>query len=166
MSVRTDVVPPGLPWAYASYVQRKRKRDLIEREGRFRGHRTPVFVGLSALPIGKTIFAIAFAVRDRYCLLDSAVSRVHVQAGARLDMLTSFFIKNLQSFEEYNFCKVVGAGVPGTLESRCPRLCVALWREMDAFPIVFDTFDLGNMGTKWNKHLDEQANSMARKCIS
>ena len=71
--------------------------------------------------------------------------------------------------------KVVGCAMPRRLFELCPSLCSRLWAEIDVVPIVLpqdhkDGWDhfLSHSGGKdgWvTRTLDEQAESMGRKCV-
>jgi len=71
--------------------------------------------------------------------------------------------------------KIVGAAIPQALDRKIPNLCSRLWKELDILPLVLDEYneprqqsDRGSYATflGWKeKHVDEQADSMARKCV-
>ncbi|KAL4781549.1 hypothetical protein BJX76DRAFT_363492 [Aspergillus varians] len=70
--------------------------------------------------------------------------------------------------------KIAGIAFPRDLAERCPTLSVKLWKELDAVPFVIEQeqhrrgkMDQGELATflGWEeKQMDEQADSMARKC--
>lgn len=87
------------------------------------------------------------------------------------DMVTDYIIKELSCYERKIFCKFIGAGVPFGLTKIAHNLCSKLWAELDIVPIALRR-DQGryNFGLRsssdWDaKCVDEQADSMARKCI-
>ncbi|KKK21360.1 hypothetical protein ARAM_002646, partial [Aspergillus rambellii] len=71
--------------------------------------------------------------------------------------------------------KFAGVAFPEALAQECPSLTLKLWKEFDAVPLVIDRkphhrtqADQGETATflGWEqKQMDEQADSMARKCI-
>lgn len=80
-------------------------------------------------------------------------------------------IKELESYEHSNLAKFVGAGLPNELLARAPKLCSRLWLELDIVPIanlaeVENEAEAKRARAFWSaKCVDEQADSMARKCI-
>jgi alpha,alpha-trehalose phosphorylase (configuration-retaining) len=87
------------------------------------------------------------------------------------DVVTDYIIKELSCYERRIFCKFIGAGVPFGLSKIAHKLCSRLWAELDIVPIALRR-DQGRYGSErksssnWDtKCIDEQADSMARKCI-
>jgi hypothetical protein len=79
-------------------------------------------------------------------------------------------LQELKAYEHQNLSKFIGAGLPYALMKKSPRLCSRLWLELDIVPIVMKPDMEGDEGanerTFWEqKCVDEQADSMARKCI-
>jgi hypothetical protein len=67
-------------------------------------------------------------------------------------------------------CKFIGAGLPHDLAKRTPKLCSRLWLDLDIIPIsLLPDIDGDNNPRQDNfwivKDVEEQADSMARKCI-
>ncbi len=78
----------------------------------------------------------------------------------------------MESYEHENLAKFVGAGLPLELLKKAPRLCSRLWLELDIVPISVipevEGHDSGEPNERgyWSaKCVDEQADSMARKCV-
>jgi alpha,alpha-trehalose phosphorylase (configuration-retaining) len=90
---------------------------------------------------------------------------------SRQDIVTDYIIKDLSSYERKIFAKFIGAGVPDELMKMAPKLCSRLWAELDIVPITTKPGEeshsyRGNNTPHWDmKNVDEQADSMARKCI-
>lgn len=71
--------------------------------------------------------------------------------------------------------KIAGIALPRGLSQRCPSLAMKLWEVLDAVPLVIEQEkhrrakgDQGELATflGWDeKQMDEQADSMVRKCI-
>lgn len=66
--------------------------------------------------------------------------------------------------------KFIGLAMSADLAERCPDLCARLWLELDIIPIVLrkaeENVSWGSYDEQLPfKSLDEQAESMARKCI-
>lgn len=87
------------------------------------------------------------------------------------DRIAEYVIQELTSYEHNNLAKFVGAGLPYELLARAPKLCSRLWLELDIVPIsVMPELEGHEAESKdrtfWSaKCVDEQADSMARKCI-
>lgn len=86
------------------------------------------------------------------------------------DLIAAYVVGEVDRYQRENFSKFVGAGLPTTLKYMSPRLCSRLWLELDVVPIVIRPDDHHNHPTRskqfWDaKRVDEQADSMARKCI-
>lgn len=67
-------------------------------------------------------------------------------------------------------CKFIGAGLPHDLAKRAPRLCSRLWLGLDIVPISLlpdiEGDSVPGQDNFWVvKDVEEQADSMARKCI-
>ena len=67
--------------------------------------------------------------------------------------------------------KFVGIAMPVDLAMKCPHLCSRLWAELDIVPLVLHGKGVHSVGwinrELWtDKTLDEQAESVARKCIT
>lgn len=86
------------------------------------------------------------------------------------NLIADHIIKELEEYEHKNLCKFIGAGLPYELMERSPTLYSRLWLELDIVPISFITQlerrETANDRIHWDaKCVDEQADSMARKCI-
>lgn len=113
---------------------------------------------------------VSFAVRDATYLIDFAIKNVSAAESNSTnnhDFLADWIIKSLRSYEHKTFTKVVGAGLPHALQTTSPTLCSRLWLELDIVPIVIQQHhEHKEMISLWlSKRVDEQADSMARKCI-
>jgi len=82
------------------------------------------------------------------------------------DLIADYVIEAVQLYEHNNLSKFIGAGLSTTLAYISPSLCSRLWLELDIIPIVMDLDDGHKEKSFWNvKQVDEQADSIARKCI-
>jgi hypothetical protein len=85
--------------------------------------------------------------------------------------MTDYIVSELQAYERKNFCKFIGAGLPHELTEKALNLCSRLWAELDIVPIAMHPDKDGHSQHAkdkeyWDlKRIDEQADSMARKCI-
>lgn len=67
----------------------------------------------------------------------------------------------------------MGVAMPVSFASRFPSLCPRLWRELDIVPIILedgvrpgDLYMAAEAPHKWEaRGLDEQSDSMGRKCV-
>ncbi len=90
---------------------------------------------------------------------------------AREDLVANHVIAELESYEHNNLSKFIGAGLPFELIKKSPKLCSRLWLELDIVPISIlpesDGYEAESKDQNfWTaKCVDEQADSMARKCI-
>ena len=82
------------------------------------------------------------------------------------DLIAEHIITEVQYYEQDNFVKFIGAGLPTTLKYMSPTLCSRLWLELDIVPVVLRPDEEQKEKSFWDvKRVDEQADSMARKCI-
>jgi hypothetical protein len=83
--------------------------------------------------------------------------------------VTDYIINNLSCYERKIFSKFIGAGLPTAIRKIAPKLSSRLWSELDIVPISLrPEVENYHHGAKRNwaiKCVDEQADSMARKCI-
>jgi alpha,alpha-trehalose phosphorylase (configuration-retaining) len=87
------------------------------------------------------------------------------------DLIADHVIGELEKYEHDNLAKFIGAGIPYDLMKKSPKLCSRLWLELDIVPISImpdsERYELElKDNSYWDvKCVDEQADSMARKCI-
>lgn len=89
--------------------------------------------------------------------------------------ISESIITELKRYSRTYVEKIVGMAFPKEIQDRVPELCSRLWTELDCIPLVLDhhhrprqSSDEGHIGTfrGWtDKSVDEQADSMVRKCI-
>jgi glycosyltransferase involved in cell wall biosynthesis len=111
---------------------------------------------------------VALAIHDTVYLIDFSVKHIMLDDAMRMgqDLIADYIIEAIQDYEQTNFSKFIGAGLPTTLKYMSPTLCSRLWLEVDIVPIVMRPDDDHKEKTFWDvKRVDEQADSMARKCI-
>ncbi|KAE8165723.1 hypothetical protein BDV40DRAFT_308648 [Aspergillus tamarii] len=134
-----------------------------------------VYAGISELVTDGSDGKVTLAIRNATQLVDFFVYRLVVHGGHVLSVATSEFISHLRSYGKKNRTKIVAVAVPQTLVNKWPSLCSHLWKDLDAVPLVLECKDRirekdepGELATflGWErKELDEQADSMARKCL-
>jgi hypothetical protein len=138
---------------------------------------------LSAVFVDESTVAVAYAVHNTVYLLDYAVKHISLHdeeeeeaqdKGEKTPQawdqrIARRIVKGIEKYEHENFIKFLGVGLPTTLKQMSPSLCPKLWLELDMVPIVLmpDGHDeLDSVGSFWDaKGVEEQADSMARKCI-
>jgi hypothetical protein len=117
---------------------------------------------------------IAFAIHDGiFSLQYFSVKSVNLGQHSQDDEIANIVIRELKSYERCYLAKFIGAGLPQELKERSPSLPSRLWLDLDVVPILITTVT-SNHGDGTNatyrswwhkKSVDEQANSMVRKCI-
>ncbi|CRJ87217.1 hypothetical protein BN1708_009226, partial [Verticillium longisporum] len=128
----------------------------------------PLFVGISAVFADDHTAVVATAVHDTVYLIDFTVKNVVLDDALRMgeDAIADYVISTLEGYERENYSKFIGAGLPTTLKYMSPSLCSRLWLELDIVPVVTRHDDEHKGQNFWDvKRVDEQADSMARKCI-
>jgi len=150
-------------------VHRKRQMStLAEKEGHFGPSLTTLFLGISAVFADDHTAVVALAIHDTVYLVDFSVKHIVLDDAMRMgaDLIADYIIEEVEKYEHENFAKFVGAGLPTTLKYMSPTLCSRLWLELDIVPIVLRPDDEHKERSFWDvKRVDEQADSMARKCI-
>lgn len=96
---------------------------------------------------------------------------LHANAATGRDAIADYVIEELSSYEKRVLAKFKGAGIPHHLAKMAPQLCARLWAELDIVPLVMHPNEAGHDAEEFDaqyweyKVVDEQADSMARKCI-
>ncbi|OGM43803.1 putative heat shock trehalose synthase [Aspergillus bombycis] len=137
---------------------------------------TTIYAGISILhcDYGDTRAAIAF--RNSAYLFDYVVFNLPAESpNTPAHTVCNRIISELRTYSEKHTEKITGLALPLSLADKYPSLCSQLWRELDILPLVLEhkerartDSDQGELATfsSWNtKELDEQADSMARKCM-
>ncbi|KXJ89655.1 family 4 glycosyltransferase [Microdochium bolleyi] len=153
-------------------VQRHKRLSKVEEEqGSFARSLKPLFLGISAAIIDDGDTAIvSLAAHDQTYLVDFAVEKLPLdkeKKGNDSDnVIADWIISGLATYAKHHHVKFVGAGVPDKVaDELSPSLCSRLWLERDIVPIV-QSSNCDAPGGFWNaKQVDEQADSMARKCV-
>lgn len=125
-------------------------------------------MGISAVFADDHTAVVALAIHDTTYLIDFSVKHIVLDDAFKIgeDVISDFVIASVKEYERENFAKFIGAGLPMTLKYMSPTICSRLWLETDIVPIVIRPDDEHKEKTFWDaKRVDEQADSMARKCI-
>ncbi|KAL7624688.1 hypothetical protein AAE478_006258 [Parahypoxylon ruwenzoriense] len=128
----------------------------------------PRFLGVSAVVCDddENCVLLSIATHDHTYLIDYSVERLNLKDPAQKgrDVIADHVIAQVQKYEQDNLVKFVGAGIPVNLCELSPTLNSRLWLEIDIVPVDFDVD--GSETSFWDsKDVDEQADSMARKCV-
>ncbi|GFF43565.1 trehalose phosphorylase [Aspergillus udagawae] len=135
-----------------------------------------VYAGLSVLFADDGYATIALAIRDATYLLEFIQEKVPRKDNKPLSQaISDFVVHQLQKFSEKHLEKFIGLAMPQHLAEACPGLCSRLWAELDVIPLVLPEENRKeNEPSKqplptypgWEtRSLDEQAESMGRKCV-
>lgn len=130
-----------------------------------------IYGGISACADESTI-GLVLAVRDTTYFLDYSESHLpRTDATSAAEQITDFVLKEVRQYEMDHLEKFVGIALSVDLAMGCPRLCPRLWAELDIVPLVLHGKGVHSVGwinrEMWSeKTLDEQAESVARKCIT
>lgn len=111
---------------------------------------------------------VAVAVHDTTYLVDFSTEHLPFNEAHShtKDVIADYVIGIVQKYEQDNLAKIVGAGLSEILQSMSPNLCSRLWLDIDVIPIVMGTECDPERPSFWDaKHVDEQSDSMARKCV-
>ncbi len=125
-------------------------------------------MGISAVFADDHTAVVALAIHDTIYLTDFSVKHIVLDDATKIgrDLIADYVISEIEHYEHENFAKFIGAGLPTTLKYMSPSLCSRLWLELDIVAIVVRPDDDNKERTFWDvKRVDEQADSMARKCI-
>ncbi|KJZ78742.1 hypothetical protein HIM_02133 [Hirsutella minnesotensis 3608] len=149
---------------------RRRKSLPSEKGGSYVKALTTHYIGISCASNDDGTAVLAFAIRDAIYLIDFCVEEVskwdnNQPSDDNRDQLADRIIAIIKSYQYENLSKFIGAGVPSEVASVSPTLCSRLWLELDIIPLVLDTKSNGKEDFWDVVHVDEQADSMARRCI-
>ncbi|OJJ51686.1 hypothetical protein ASPZODRAFT_55049 [Penicilliopsis zonata CBS 506.65] len=135
-----------------------------------------IYAGIAVMKTEDGSEAVAIAIRDTTYLLDFLEHKFTAKdCEHHHSAISDYIIEKLKSFSELHQEKFVGAALTKYLAEKCPTLCSQLWAEMDIVPLVLPEEkrvetdetgeDLGH-STGWEtRQVDEQAESMGRKCV-
>ncbi|KAJ9149436.1 Glycosyltransferase family 4 protein [Pleurostoma richardsiae] len=159
----------GREFSRGTSMHRQRQMStIVEKEGHFGAALTTLYLGISAVFSDDHTAVVALAIHDTVYLIDFSVKHIVLDDALRIgeDLIADYIISEVDKYEHENFAKFIGAGLPTTLKYMSPTLCSRLWLELDIVPIVMRPDDDHKQQSFWDvKRVDEQADSMARKCI-
>ncbi|ROW17269.1 hypothetical protein VPNG_01405 [Cytospora leucostoma] len=152
----------------ASAHRQRQMSTIIDTEGHFKAHYNTLYIGIAAVFADDHTAAVALAIHDTVYLLDFSVKYIALDDAMKMghDLIAEHVVSEVARYEHENFAKFIGAGLPTTLKYMSPTLCSRLWLDLDIVPIVIRPDDEHKEKSFWDaKRVDEQADSMARKCI-
>ncbi|KAH7368071.1 clock-controlled-9 protein [Plectosphaerella cucumerina] len=160
---------PTRKFSKGTSAHRKRRMSTMHEKGdAFGPSLTTLYCGISAVFADDHTAVVALAIHDTVYLIDFTVKHIVLDDALRMgeDVIADYIIKSLEGYEHENFSKFIGAGLPTTLKYMSPTLCSRLWLDLDIVPVVLRPDDEHKERSFWDiKRVDEQADSMARKCI-
>lgn len=109
--------------------------------------------------------SVALSIRDTSVLRDFSIESVELDYEEGHDSIANHVVQLLQSYEHYNMAKFIAAGVSDALQEYSSSLCSRLWFDLDIIPVVIPAENRHDREIL-QKPVDEQADSMARKCIT
>ncbi|KAK0110556.1 hypothetical protein ONS96_002161 [Cadophora gregata f. sp. sojae] len=156
-----------------SKTRARRASLLADKEGPFAPSLMPLFAGIAVAFSDNDSAVIAVAIHDSTYLTDFSVETIQLKdaVGKGEDPIADYVVTQLEKYEHTNIAKFIGAGLPAELLKKSPRLCSRLWLELDIVPVTIvpelEGFERNTKGKNFwsSKCVDEQADSMARKCI-
>lgn len=131
-----------------------------------------IFAGLSGkIPDDETgkNGKVSIALRDSMYLLDY-FGKQFDENDSREDpsAIPDWITTALQNYCEQRIEKILAIAMPSFFARSFPQICSRLWQDLDIIPVALpengDAEDSGE--SEWKtRTLDEQAESMARKCV-
>jgi hypothetical protein len=129
-----------------------------------------IYAGISIGTTADHISQAVIAVRDDTYLLDLLEHEFATPATS--PTMHEHIIGQLKKYSDEHSEKILGVALSRSLHKRIPTLCPQLWAELDIIPIILvEEADAGATAEAMTKihfqqkTLDEQAESLARKCV-
>ncbi|KAF2404208.1 putative trehalose synthase (Ccg-9) [Trichodelitschia bisporula] len=126
---------------------------------------TPLFAGIAAYNRGNGLVDIGFACHDGTYSIDFSVRTVDILMDNPPSELAEWLVTLLREYCTSHYFKFLGIGITAELASLCPELPARLWSVLDLVPMIFSRGLEYPRGRKSHPTLDEEADSMARKCL-
>ncbi|KAJ6011279.1 hypothetical protein N7451_002691 [Penicillium sp. IBT 35674x] len=157
---------------HASMVQQRRLSQQFKNCAWLAPPSDTIYVGISGNFSTSRPSSVAIAFRDTTYLLDFTEKVFDATEHKKAAEATAdFIVSELKSYGEGHLEKIIGVTMPKHVADRLPRLCSRLWAELDILCLVLPDSSLHeqyapNGTTKGGpKTIDEQAESMSRKCV-
>ncbi|KAJ5668750.1 hypothetical protein N7462_009820 [Penicillium macrosclerotiorum] len=159
----------------SSVARQRRLSQQFKRHAWLASPADTIYAGVSAFFSNHRASTVAIAVRDTTYMLDF-IERVFDTSEDQpcAERVTEFIVSQLKAYAEEHLEKIIGVAMPLHVADRCPVLCSRLWAELDIIPLVLPERSLMDRFTSreqplpkaWEaRTIDEQAESMARKCV-
>ncbi|KAF2238617.1 glycosyltransferase family 4 protein [Viridothelium virens] len=126
-----------------------------------------LYLGIAAKEVDNEQIEIAFCVHDGVYSTDFAVDTFRHQSDRdRAQKVADYVVRRIREYEQGQMHKYAGAGITVHTKEISPTLPSRLWLELDIVPMIFEKTVGSENGTGNNEFdVDEEADSMARKCI-
>ncbi|MCJ1282590.1 hypothetical protein MMC26_001915 [Xylographa opegraphella] len=148
--------------------QRERMNKVEDQASSVGKHLEPMFAGISAIVCSDRI-EVGLSANDATYSLDFTVRHLKELSESeegRSKLVADFVIETMQKYQHEHLCKFLGAGITDTLfNDISPELPPRLWKELDVVPLIFRVGMNYPVDMEENQRVDEQADSMARKCV-
>ncbi|PQE05953.1 trehalose phosphorylase protein [Rutstroemia sp. NJR-2017a BBW] len=97
---------------------------------------------------------------------DTASPASHISPEELSSLLADYFVSKIRDYEQGHYYKFVGVGMTRRVATLSPELPSRLWAELDIVPMIFEqSLDYQKLGGE-RVMVDEEADSMARKCLT
>jgi hypothetical protein len=97
---------------------------------------------------------------------DTASPASHISPEGLSSLLAEYFVSKIRDYEQGHYYKFVGVGMTRRVATLSPELPSRLWAELDIVPMIFEqSLDYQKLGGE-RLMVDEEADSMARKCLT
>ncbi|KAM3087074.1 hypothetical protein ACMFMF_001005 [Clarireedia jacksonii] len=98
--------------------------------------------------------------------IDTESPAGHINTEVLSSRLADYFLSKVRDYEQEYYYKFVGVGMTRRVATLSPELPSRLWAELDIVPLIFEqSLDCENL-RGGRLMVDEEADSMARKCLS
>lgn len=133
-----------------------------------------VYAGVSSFFTDTNTTTVAIAIRDTTYLLDFLETKLETDPATCTQKATDFIVNRLKEYMDKHLEKILGLAMPTRVANDCTQLCSRLWAELDIIPLVipecrvtdsFTSRERSEQRTWDSRTIDEQAESMARKCV-
>ncbi|KAI0099141.1 glycosyltransferase family 4 protein [Nemania sp. FL0031] len=137
---------------------------LGEEDSQFAPSLTPLFIGI-AYVVAQEDIIVSMAFHDHTYLVDFTIEHLPLEEAGpqKKNHIAEFVIDAARQYEHENNVKFIGAAMPKRLAERSSRLCSRLWLDLDVVPLVI-SYRMDKESFWSSRNVDEQADSMARKC--
>ncbi|TKA62404.1 hypothetical protein B0A49_11684 [Cryomyces minteri] len=154
--------------AQGSVKHRERLAEAAGNEGAHRISFHDLFLGIAASKSDQGEIEIGLCAHDGTYSIDFAVrvlTAKHSQKGDVDGSLADYFVSHIREYQEEHGYKFIGVGITQRIVHLSPTLPARLWADLDIVPLVLHITDEDKQGVRGPLSVDEEADSMARKCL-